>query len=217
MNEKTKLIVFAKKEVFLLLAFFVLSIFISFTFGFRLGKDYSFLTSPLSEQDKRSVDDAAQMKAVEEENVEKQQLEAQQNTIPQEEVGNTVTKDTNDMMVKRLQEELNQTDAPADAAMEEDDFEGVDENVETVSRDELGGKYTIQVGSFRSLLEAEEFAKGFQVRGYNPIIEKADLKEKGVRFRVSLGAFDNVAEAREYISKEKTLFLSQDYHIRPIE
>lgn len=210
MNEKTKLIVFAKKEILLLLIFFFLSVGLSFTLGFRMGADYSFTTTH-EQQDRDMVDSTAQMKSTEEENVEKQQMEEEQQEQPIQ--VDELTKDTNAMMEKHLQDKLKEKSQPVvDNSSNTDDG-----NIEKINKDQLGGKYTIQVGSFRSLKEAEEFAKGFQMRGYSPIIEKADLQEKGVRFRVSLGAFDNVAEAREYISKERSLFLSQDYHIRPIE
>lgn len=213
MNEKTKLIVFAKKEVLLLLIFFFLSVGLSFTLGFRMGTDYSFATTHDS-RDRQMIENTAQMKSTEEENVEKQQMEETQGQ-PEPIKADDITKDTNAMMEKHLQDKLKEKEMPAMDSNESEN--SADSDIEKVNKEELGGKYTIQVGSFRSLNEAEEFAKGFQMRGYSPIIEKADLNEKGVRFRVSLGAFDNVAEAREYISKERSLFLSQDYHIRPIE
>ncbi|MBT3236366.1 MAG: hypothetical protein HN353_10485 [Bdellovibrionales bacterium] len=70
----------------------------------------------------------------------------------------------------------------------------------------LNGKYTIQLGSYQSLKDAEQFADGFKVKGYNPIINEVDIKGRGRWFRVSLGAFDTGREAREYIKKEKSLF-----------
>jgi cell division protein FtsN len=71
---------------------------------------------------------------------------------------------------------------------------------------DLKGKYTIQLGSYQNIKDAEQFADGFKVKGYNPIINEVEIKGRGRWFRVSLGAFDTGREAREYINKEQTLF-----------
>ncbi|MEI8347083.1 MAG: SPOR domain-containing protein [Pseudomonadota bacterium] len=79
---------------------------------------------------------------------------------------------------------------------------------------QYSGKFTIQLGSHRSKEEAEKFADGFRIRGYNPIISEVDLGNKGTWYRVSLGVFENVTDAKDYIiTKEKALFQGQDYVI----
>jgi len=75
------------------------------------------------------------------------------------------------------------------------------------------GKHTIQLGSYKTVEDAKNFASGFKVRGYNPIIYEVDLDSKGTWYRVNLGVFDSVAEAREYIEKEESLFKGTDYVI----
>jgi cell division protein FtsN len=79
--------------------------------------------------------------------------------------------------------------------------------------DGMSGKFTIQLGSHRTLKEAEDFAEGFKARGYDTIINQIEIKGKGTWYRVSLGAFSNMDEAKTYINKEKTLFIGQDYTI----
>lgn len=80
-------------------------------------------------------------------------------------------------------------------------------------KDAMSGKFTIQLGSHRTLKEAEDFAEGFKARGYDPIINQIEIKGKGTWYRVSLGAFSTMDEAKSYIAKEKTLFIGQDYTI----
>jgi cell division protein FtsN len=80
-------------------------------------------------------------------------------------------------------------------------------------KDALSGKFTIQLGSHRTLKEAEDFAEGFKARGYDPIINQIDIKGKGTWYRVSLGAFNTMEEAKAYTAKEKTLFIGQDYTV----
>jgi cell division protein FtsN len=81
------------------------------------------------------------------------------------------------------------------------------------NKDGFSGKFTIQLGSHRTLKEAEDFAEGFKARGYDTIINQIEIKGKGTWYRVSLGAFANMDEAKSYITKEKTLFIGQDYTI----
>ena len=75
------------------------------------------------------------------------------------------------------------------------------------------GKHTIQLGSYKSVEDAKNFASGFKVRGYNPIIYEVDLSGKGTWYRVNLGVFDSVSKAREYIEQEESLFKGTDYVI----
>lgn len=79
--------------------------------------------------------------------------------------------------------------------------------------DKLKDKFTIQLGSHRSIKDAEKFADGFRIRGYNPIISEVELQGQGIWFRVSLGVFDNIGDAKKYIVKEKALLQGQDYVI----
>ncbi len=56
MDEKTKLYVFAKKEVALIFVFMILIAITSFVFGVKIGKTYSYQVSGLSPEDKQKVD-----------------------------------------------------------------------------------------------------------------------------------------------------------------
>src|SRR5690606_23647583 len=90
--------------------------------------------------------------------------------------------------------------------------------VETNSNsDSMLGKFTVQLGSYPSLEEAKQFAEGFTVRGYNPIINETRITDKGTWYRVSLGLFSSVEEAKTYIRNEQSLFSGQDYVITEIK
>jgi cell division septation protein DedD len=78
------------------------------------------------------------------------------------------------------------------------------------------GKFTIQLGSYKTLDEAKSFAEGFLGRGYKPLIKETELPRKGVWYRVSLGVFESISAAKQYISNEKSLFQSQQYVISEI-
>ncbi len=84
---------------------------------------------------------------------------------------------------------------------------------EASMRDQVRGKFTIQLGSYQSMADAQSFADGFRVRGYKVIVNEVELNGRGIWFRVSLGIFDSVSEAKNYVLREKVLFKGQDYVI----
>ncbi len=79
------------------------------------------------------------------------------------------------------------------------------------------GKYTVQVGSYKTIEDAKKFASGFEVRGYTPIINEVKLKNRGVWYRVGIGVFDNVESAKIYINEKRDLFQSYDYIVTQIK
>lgn len=80
------------------------------------------------------------------------------------------------------------------------------------------GKFTIQLGAYRTLAEAQDYAQGFLTKGYKPLIKEAELPGSGTWYRVSLGVFESISAAKQYIQNEKTLFSAQnDYLINEIK
>lgn len=224
MDEKTKLYVFAKKEVALIFIFMILIASTAFVFGFKLGKGYSFTDQGFTPVDRQNVD----ILSKEEENVQKITDEGKDSSkeVSQE--------DFQKRLEERINQELNEEAKPAEPESQPiepapekpqtktqpiEPAVPVQKNVAasqpaakaTTSSDNYSGKYTIQLGSHRSLKEAEEFAAGFKYRGYAPIINEVDIPSRGVWYRVSLGVFDTITKAKEYVSKENSLFQGQDY------
>lgn len=78
-------------------------------------------------------------------------------------------------------------------------------------KDSLTGKYTIQLGSSQSLKEATDFAEGFKVLGFTPIVNEVQIPGRGNWFRVSIGIFDTLNDAKSYLVKNKSLFADRDY------
>lgn len=82
------------------------------------------------------------------------------------------------------------------------------------------GQYTIQLGSYRTIEEAKNFAEGFLVRGYKPLVREVEVRSQGTWYRVSLGVFESISAATQYIQKEGTLFGSfkkDQYFIQEIK
>ncbi|MFN8369470.1 MAG: hypothetical protein U0T83_02465, partial [Bacteriovoracaceae bacterium] len=67
MDEKTKLLVFEKKEVFLIFVFVILVAITSFTIGIRIGKNFALKQSGITPADVKNV---AHLKSTEEEALE---------------------------------------------------------------------------------------------------------------------------------------------------
>lgn len=215
MDSKTKLYVFAKKEVALIFIFMILIAITSFVLGVKIGKNYSLEMAGITPADQKKV---VELLSKKEEQLEDIKKNAEAHTVESSEIEH------------KLQEKISaefgggekapaahgEAVAPAvttPAAHGPMSTEPAKREAGHSPKDGLSGKFTIQLGSHRTLKEAEDFAEGFKARGYDPIINQIDIKGKGTWYRVSLGAFSTNEEARAYIAKEKTLFIGQDYTI----
>ena len=208
MDSKTKLYVFAKKEVALIFIFMILIAITSFVLGVKIGKSYSLEMAGITPEDQKKVVELLSKKEEDLQNIKKN---PETSTVESSEVEHKLQ--------EKIAAEFGDKSKPAETATATKteapnmSKEPKHEAAATSSKDALSGKFTIQLGSHRTLKEAEDFAEGFKARGYDPIINQIDIKGKGTWYRVSLGAFTNQEEAKSYIAKEKTLFIGQDYTI----
>lgn len=221
MDEKTKLYVFARSELFLIFGFILVMAISSFVFGVKVGKNYSYMQAGLTEKEQ----DTLEMLSGQEELV-KNNLQDGQAIAPQKE---EIAQDSHSRLTEIINKEFEQ-DETKKAAVEQVTEVKKPEPSETVAttnsksepevkapevaqraQDEYTGKWTIQLGSHQNLSEAERFAEGFKIRGYQPIINEAYVPNKGTWYRVSLGIFETMADAKDYVLKEKTLFEGQEY------
>lgn len=232
MDENTKLYVFSKREVALIFLFMFLIAITSFIFGVKVGKSYSFDQSDLTPMDRQKVD----LLSGQEELVNDVVEETTQPATTAPEAQDTNLRDLNKKLEEHIKEETDgagkrfdlqkleeENEAAKKALMEKEQarnqmIEPVpgtvvsqENGAKSSLKDKFSGKYTIQLGSHRSLDEAEEFAEGFKVRGYNPIINEVELPSRGIWYRVSLGVFETITEAKDYVKKERSLFQGQDY------
>ena len=207
MEDKSKLIVIDRKEVFLIFALMILIAVTSFIMGVRIGKNYSYASADLLPADQQKVE----IMSSEEENVEKLS-NSMVSEVSTEEEKFVDTQQRLQEEFNRLGEEENNVGVSNKNTVMPIKQEVVSANHETVKAQmtDYQGKYTVQLSSHRSRSEAEEFASGFQTRGYNPIIYEVELSGKGTWFRVSLGVFNNSQEAKDYIKKQSSLFLGQE-------
>ncbi len=227
MEEKTKLYVFEKKEVALIFLFMLLIALTSFIMGIKIGKNYSYKVAGLTTDDRQKVE----LLSTEEEMVDQVVTEKK---VQGE--GSTSDAQLKDLAFQKLKEKIDKeftqpapeaqpgpaektaepeaAPVPAAKAQASEAKAAAPQEEETQTpKDQYSGKYTIQLGSHRALADAEKFADGFRIRGYNPIITEVRIKERGTWYRVSLGVFGNITEAKDYIVKEKTLFEGVDYVI----
>ncbi|NOT79843.1 MAG: SPOR domain-containing protein [Bacteriovoracaceae bacterium] len=201
MDSKTKLYVFAKKEVALIFIFMILIAVTSFVLGVKIGKNYSMEMAGITKEDEKKV---VELLSTKEESLEAIKANPEASTIESSEIEN------------KLQEKISEefgTGAATNTNHSVPNMSVKAPDQTPLANDELSGKYTIQLGSHRTLKEAESFAEAFRARGYNPIINQIEIKGKGTWYRVSLEAFNSQEEARAYVTKEKSLFTGQDYNI----
>lgn len=233
MDEKSKLFVFDKKEVILLFLFILLSTVLSFTLGVKIGSDYSFEKSGYTSDD-RSTADNFELKSEAEESTEaviskhekaedkEKVLEKTEKALEEEFNRLDVQLSNDDQPVEVKRDEAPKIDNSM-AKVAENTVQDKPMNVATdnslndVDPSNYIGKYTIQLGSYPNVDEAQKFADGFKIRGYQPIINEVNLGQKGIWYRVSLGVFENIAEARDYVQKESSLFDRLDYVFGKLE
>ena len=202
MDSKTKLYVFAKKEVALIFIFMILIAVTSFVLGVKIGKNYSLEMAGITPEDQKKV---VELLSNKEEELSKIKANP--------ESSNVEVSDIEHKLQEKISEEFGTKTNPSTNAEESNMSVAQEGPVATAIKDALSGKFTIQLGSHRTLKEAESFAEGFRARGYNPIINQIEIKGKGTWYRVSLEAFNTAEEAKAYVLKEKSLFMGQDYTI----
>lgn len=201
MEEQTnKVIVFEKKEIIIIFLLVVVLIVTSFTLGVRLGRKLSLQDSGIKAEDVKAVE----LKSGAEEDAEA--IATQDAALSDEEKLKKLMDESksrlSDELQKFSQDESNTTMATSPQTAAE--------------KSPMAGKFTIQLGSYNNLEEAKQFAEGFTVRGYSPIINEVKIAGKGNWYRVSLGLFDSVDEAKKYIQQEQSLFSGQDHIITEI-
>lgn len=80
-----------------------------------------------------------------------------------------------------------------------------------------GPYYTLQVASFKTLSEAERYARFFRDRGYFSRVVKVELPRKGVWYRVYVGKFKSLAEAKEAYHHLKQKKLVKQAYIKRVD
>lgn len=208
MEENNKVIIFEKKEIVIILIFVIVMIITSFTLGIRLGKKLSDqspkpLASPVVQEIGQNGQDI-ELKSDLEEDAETT-IQADASLSDEERL-----KKLMDESQSRLKDELDN--------FKKDEMPVPQPAPAPTSQVALPtGKFTVQVGSYQTLDEAKQFAEGFTVRGYNPIITNTTITGKGTWYRVSLGSFATKKEAEAYVKQESSLFSGQDYMISVLE
>ncbi len=212
MDSKTKLYVFTRVEVFLIFLFMICISVTSFLLGVKVGDHYSFANAGFKVEDRDRVEllskKEEELKKIEGTKIESQDsgdVEAQLKNKINEEFGNGEVA-PHGAATHGAEPEVHTTPA-ANKAEQNQSSAG------KAAKDQLSGLYTVQLGSHRTLKEAEDFAEGFRARGYDPIISEYNSKDKGTWFRVSLGAFKTIGEAKDFVGKEKALLKGQDFAI----
>jgi cell division protein FtsN len=212
MDPKTKLYVFAKKEVALIFIFMILIAITSFIMGIKIGKKYTYEVAGITPADQKKVVELLSKNEEELADIKKNQ---EAHKVESGDIENKLQEKISGEFGVTVHESKSANPNMSAAPVAKPDGTAISHESKGAksSSDELSGKMTIQLGSHRTLKEAEDFSEGFKARGYDPIINQIEIKGKGTWYRVSLGAFSTNEEAKAYIAKEKTLFIGQDYTI----
>ncbi len=181
----------------------------SFVMGVKIGKNYSLEMAGITPADQKKV---VELLSNKEEDLETIKKNAEAHVVESGDIEHKLQEKISAEFGSGTEAAHGGAPATHEAAPNMSTEKGTVEHGAS-AKDALSGKFTIQLGSHRTLKEAEDFAEGFKARGYDTIINQIDIKGKGTWYRVSLGAFVSMEEAKTYINKEKTLFIGQDYTI----
>ena len=215
MEDKTKFYIFDKKEIALIFTFMVLATVIAFILGVKFGLNYSYDSSGLALEDRDKVEllsgDEESVQQVEESHVTKKINVDETYSQLKDEFDRLQDGEKNEVQIKEEPTEKSKVEAPSQTVREESASDVV---VQKSKHDRFYNKYTIQLGSYRSVEDAKQFANGFKVRGYDPIVNPFNIHSKGgIWYRVSIGVFDSSSKAKEYIIKNQSLFQSHNDYI----
>ena len=220
MESNKRLYVFDKKEILLV---FILVLLISttcFVYGVKIGKTYSLgvqgiidkdieRVELLSQKEEQVLNDEEKLEEI----VKKASIDKKVESVVEPSVSYDRLKEKIDTEVLGAEESVQEIreDQEKKKVIEQNKpipqtNPGAVDNQKSIS-----GKWTIQLGSHQNKEDADAFADGFRVRGYDPIINQVYLGERGVWFRVSLGLFSSIVEAKNYVIEHQTLFDGQDY------
>jgi cell division protein FtsN len=232
MEENNSVFVFDKKEVILTLVFIVVLAATSFTLGVRMGMKWKWdeagieasdvktikLRSTREEEANTELNDDEASKPIGDDSYQKlkeefSKLDAETKVMGLEKPAeiDTNTSEIEKNRPKTSNDLIDSYDLANQAKPSDMD------NKLSYDKSQYIGKYTIQVGAYNNVQDAKDFAAGFEVRGYTPVIHEVELSNKGTWYRVSIGLFETKKEAQNYISQEKSLFQSYDYLINRID
>lgn len=210
MEDQNKLFVFERKEVILIFVFIVLIAVIAFTLGVRTGKSLSLKADGYTKEDQAMIE----LKSVTEEKVDE--------ILPEKKLGEDESPLQQNSIDQRIKEEMKKLaeegeNNPAPVEIEEP----VENNTEEITEapeatNPYSGKYTVQLSAHKTQESAQEFADAFIIKGYDMIINEANIPGKGKWYRVSIGLFDTRQEALSYISDKKDLFQDREYTINQL-
>jgi cell division septation protein DedD len=199
MEEDSKPFIFEKREIALIFICMILIAFLSFSMGVKVGKSYSFKKEGFVKEDREKIKLKSELE---------ESIEAKVNIESEEDLEETKEGLEN---FQKLRDELKKVEEEEVVIEKSAPAKQLEKMVEKRPRYKYAGKYTIQLGTYRSEADSRKFADGFSIRGYEPIIQEIDSPGKGLMYRVSLGVFDSKNEALEYVKTESSLFRGQDY------
>jgi len=240
-----RVFVFERIELVLLFFFFIVMTITAFILGMRLGKKQtlelteqinSTLPQTIKEIDPKTVEVKSQKEEELANMAPAEKASGVEKTVPAE-----PTDDIDETTFKKLQDEFEKVNAnsmeeasapqgemivpetpqaPAKPALAEVQTEPAPINKDKAfltPDPSFIGKFTIQLGSYKTLNDAQQFAEGFLTKGYKPLINEVEIQGKGTWYRVSLGVFESSKAAKQYVDNEKILFGKQNFVISEIQ
>lgn len=205
MEAKSRLFIYDRKEMSVLILLGIMVALFAFTLGVHLGKRVGprgvVATAPEAKPLQTQADEVPNRQVLTEQ--AKGTDHAVEETMNQEthdEVSRTGIKLDTPRQVD-LPKAAKAEQAPTTPAVSEVNItKTADESEKSVTaakREAPEGKYTLQVGAFATLAETRDRIDALEALGLKPYMRSVDLKKKGKWFRVYLGGFGTKEEGDE--------------------
>jgi len=204
MSKEQNVYIFERKELAILLVLLVLVALLAFTLGVKLGRE---LQTPPKEG---AVAEQSSMAVEKVEAIAPPTMVAEPETplVPPSPPAQPEKSESKLSALDRVDREMGLTqkkiEAPSEASPQS--LSEVSHSAPASPSKGLGESppvFTLQVGSYRTLAEAERQRDSISAKGFPAQVVQVNLPNKGTWYRVSVGAFDKREAALEYGKKLK--------------
>jgi type IV secretory pathway VirB10-like protein len=193
MDQRPDLLIFSKKEFFAIVILLVLVALFSFTLGLKMGKTLGFSSKDVAQSEPQTPVKVEQPATVTE-SATTTEVATQTETAPAQ---------APQPEVKKADEAEVAPDAAQGLSAEEYAGEQLHKDKKTKAQPGAGGKYTLQVGSYRTVSEAAERVADLKHSGLDAFYLAAEVPGKGTWYRVGIGVFRTKSEAERTAAEWK--------------
>jgi cell division protein FtsN len=181
MESKPRFYIYERKEILILICIGILMAVFFFTLGLHLGKK------------------TISAKSVQKNDQQSYELKTEEDRTPPPEELSEQTPKVGLALEQYAQEALKSEVAETGIVLDQPIQVDLPKQKKSASSsgggEKVPAKFTLQVGSYPNMEEANRVAQSLSLTGHSTVVQKVDLGAKGTRYRVFLGGFLDIPSA----------------------